>query len=347
MYKGLRAFVIVSVLAVPFAFGGEAAAAAQAAPDLSGNGVAAGRDPKAMSGLLTAVPQQPLATAEVGRSCSVTAPLNLEKALPQPDKNASTGLSLTGTFSFTINASGARMMISHIVNSRASGTSGALRLQLWATTTVPTYGGTISEYTLGSYDLAPLSAGTEYNNVDTGYVTYTAPPAGCYYITLALLELQSGTYYYQDLDTASAGGTPDGSGHDLFSFGGANCSAATTCVRDANTACLLSGRFKVSATYKTSSATGEGTVMYFGSSRAETDESVFLWFFDASNFEMGMKMLDGCTLNNHFWVYIGGLTDQGWTLNVVDTQTGASRTYSNALGHLSSSVADTSALPCP
>jgi hypothetical protein len=45
--------------------------------------------------------------------------------------------------------------------------------------------------------------------------------------------------------------------------------------------------------------------------RAESDQSAFLWFFDPSNFEMGLKMLDACTLNNHFWVFISGLTNQG------------------------------------
>jgi len=34
-------------------------------------------------------------------------------------------------------------------------------------------------------------------------------------------------------------------------------------------------------------------------------------------------------------------------VNIVDTHTGASRTYSNPLGHLSTPVGDTSALACP
>ncbi len=87
--------------------------------------------------------------------------------------------------------------------------------------------------------------------------------------------------------------------------------------------------------------------MSFAGSRAENDESAFFWFFSSTNFEMGLKMLNACTLNNKFWVYIGGLTDQGWTVNITDTQTGATRTYSNAVGHLSTPVGDTSALPCP
>jgi hypothetical protein len=317
-------------------------AGAAGAQDVSGSGEAVVRPPEDSARPFKAIP---LATVALGTSCSLAAPLaGPGQSSPSPFKNASTGLSLSGSFTFSTGGTGARMTITHVINSRSSGTSGSLRLALWATTSVPVFGNTIPNYTMATYDLNPLTAGFEYNNVDSGVVPFTAPPAGCYYVTLALLELQSGTYFYQDLDTATAGGKPDGTGHSIFSYGGATCG---TCVRDANTACLLSGRFRVTATYKTSSATGEGTVMDFGGSRAESDESVFLWFFDPSNFEMGLKMLDACTLNNHFWVYIGGLTDQGWTVNIVDSTTGASRTYSNALGHLSSSVADTSALPCP
>jgi hypothetical protein len=270
----------------------------------------------------------------------------LDKTGPDPRKTASNGLSLVGSFSFSTGASGTRMTVDHIINTRSSGTSGSLRLELWATTTVPVFGDTITHFTLGSFNLNPLQAGFEYNNVDTGFVTFTPPPAGCYYITVALLEFDSGTYFYEDLDTASGGGVADGSGFDLFSYGGANCSAAG-CVRDNSTACLLNGRFRVTVTYRTSSTSGNAQVMNFSSARAESDESAFFWFFDASNFEMGLKMLDACSVNSRFWVYISGLTDQGWTATIFDTQTGVSAVYQNNVGHLSSTVADTGTLRCP
>lgn len=121
---------------------------------------------------------------------------------------------------------------------------------------------------------------------------------------------------------------------------------ATACVKAADTACLQSGRFEVKVDWATST-TGTGQVMSFNGQRAENNESAFWWFFSPTNFEMGVKVLDACTLNGKFWVYTSGLTDQGWTVHVRDTVTGATQIYSNAVGHLSSTFADTSAFSCP
>jgi hypothetical protein len=263
-------------------------------------------------------------------------------------KTITTGLTMSGTISFIINGSEATISVQHLDNTRTTGTSGALRLTLMATTTIPTLGQTIDGYTLATYDLAPLDHDSGYASVTSPNLPYTAPPAGCYYVTLVLQESQASGYVDQDLHTFAGGGTPDGSGFDLFSFGGADCSAsAISCTRDSQTACLLNGRFQVRVAWRTRTATGSGNVMSFIDQRAENDESVFFWFFDATNFEMGIKMLNACTFNNKFWIYIGGLTDQGWTVTVTDTKTGAARTYTNTLGHLSTPVGDTSALPCP
>lgn len=120
------------------------------------------------------------------------------------------------------------------------------------------------------------------------------------------------------------------------------------CVEAADTACLQSGRFEVKVDWDSSTSTGSGQVMSFGGQRAENNESAFWWFFSPTNFEMGVKVLNACVAPfNSWWVYTSGLTDQGWTVHVRDTTTGATQEYSNALGHLSSTFADTSAFTCP
>jgi hypothetical protein len=119
------------------------------------------------------------------------------------------------------------------------------------------------------------------------------------------------------------------------------------CVAGAATACLQSGRFEVKVGWQTAAATGAGQVMSFNGQRTENEESVFLWFFNPANFELGVKTLDGCAINNKFWVFVSGLTDQGWTVHVRDTTTGAAKTYTNAVGHLSQTYEDTSAFSCP
>jgi len=128
--------------------------------------------------------------------------------------------------------------------------------------------------------------------------------------------------------------------------------AASTgpCVRGPRTACLLSGRFEVGVTWLSDGgATGEAKVMAFGGERTESDQSVFFYFFDdqPANFEMGVKVLDGCPVNGKFWIFVSGLTNRGFTVQVRDSLTGRIRTYTNPLGTYPQTVGDTDALACP
>jgi hypothetical protein len=104
----------------------------------------------------------------------------------------------------------------------------------------------------------------------------------------------------------------------------------------------------VSVTWNNDSGNGTGQIMNFGGQRSENDESAFYYFQSATNFEMGLKILNACIplFGNKFWVFISGLTDQGWTVQIRDTQTGAIKAYSNALHHLTSTSADTLAFNC-
>lgn len=123
---------------------------------------------------------------------------------------------------------------------------------------------------------------------------------------------------------------------------------ASKCTRDADTACLQSNRFEVEVGWETGSSSGAAQVMNFGGQRTENDESVFFWFFSPTNFEMAVKVLDACgpALGNRYWVFISGLTNQGWRVRVRDTSNGAVKTYTNAVNHLSATFADTDAFRC-
>ena len=50
-----------------------------------------------------------------------------------------------------------------------------------------------------------------------------------------------------------------------------------------------------------------------------TDDSGYLWFFDADNIELIVKVLDGCGVNNRYWVFAGGLTNVEVDIIVTDT----------------------------
>lgn len=72
-----------------------------------------------------------------------------------------------------------------------------------------------------------------------------------------------------------------------------------------------------------------------------TDTGAF-WFFEPSNLELTVKVLDGRSINGRFWVFYASLTNVEFMLTVTDTETGASKTYSNPQGQLAS-AADTNA----
>ena len=76
------------------------------------------------------------------------------------------------------------------------------------------------------------------------------------------------------------------------------------------------------------------------------ENSGLLWFFDPDNWELLVKVLDGCAVNGHFWVFAAATTDVGTTLTVTDTVTGAIRTYGNPLGQAAAPIQDTQAFPC-
>jgi hypothetical protein len=59
-------------------------------------------------------------------------------------------------------------------------------------------------------------------------------------------------------------------------------------------------------------------------------------------------MVDACVPPfNAFWVFVSGLTNQGFDLTVRDSESGLERLYSNPLGTYPQTVGDTSAFPCP
>ncbi len=115
------------------------------------------------------------------------------------------------------------------------------------------------------------------------------------------------------------------------------------CLASDTTLCLHNGRFKVEATYTTNSS-GSGAARFV----KLTDDTGYAWFFAATNVEMVVKVLDACGVNQRFWVFAGGLTDQGVTFVVTDTLRGVTKTYSNTLGHIWQTITDTNALAsCP
>lgn len=116
------------------------------------------------------------------------------------------------------------------------------------------------------------------------------------------------------------------------------------CVADAHTVCLNGGRFRVQVAWKTS-AGDEGVAT---SVPVLSDDSALLWFFNANNWEMLVKVLNGCTVTNSYWVFFAATTDVQFIVTVTDTQNGKVKTYFNPQGNAADAVTDTGAFAtCP
>ena len=128
------------------------------------------------------------------------------------------------------------------------------------------------------------------------------------------------------LNVAAGGGTP-------------------LCSSDPHALCLNNNRFAVTAAWQASPL---GPIALASGARI-TDKTGYFWFVDPENVELVVKVLNGCFEPfDSYWVFASGLTNLGVELTVTDTQTGASKGYSNPIGTPFAPILDTGALrTCP
>ncbi len=69
--------------------------------------------------------------------------------------------------------------------------------------------------------------------------------------------------------------------------------------------------------------------------------------FDPENWEILVKVLDGCRTNGRFWVLGASTTNLGYRVQVTDTVTGDSRSYENEPGQSAPAIVDTDAFSPP
>ncbi len=117
---------------------------------------------------------------------------------------------------------------------------------------------------------------------------------------------------------------------------------AGACVAGDGTRCLLDSRFAVGVEWRAASgAVGLGRVVPAG-----TNDSGLFRFFDPENWEVLVKVLDGCGSNGHFWVFAASTTDLGYTIRVTDTANGRVREYFNEVGAAAAAVTEAKAFTC-
>ncbi len=191
-----------------------------------------------------------------------------------------------------------------------------------------------SDITLSWRDNSTNETSFEIEARTTGaYSRLQSVAANSTQVTLTGLEPQT-TYTFRVLATSQTGNS-----------GYSNTATATTfqgepepCVEDDTTLCLLAGRFKVEVSFRDhQDQTGDARKVVSAS------DSGLLWFFDDANWEMLVKVLDGCAINDRFWVFAAATTDVEFTLRVTDSFTGVVSSTFNPLGRAASAVTNTDA----
>lgn len=119
-------------------------------------------------------------------------------------------------------------------------------------------------------------------------------------------------------------------------------------------ACLLGGRFRVSGSmldFTTPPAQFPVRVMQFPEGRAVSEQAAFFESFTPGNFELGVKMVDACTLPpgnplRACWAFYGGLTNADARLEVRQLGTGEIDVWTVPAGTLPQSEGRTQAFGC-
>jgi len=78
-----------------------------------------------------------------------------------------------------------------------------------------------------------------------------------------------------------------------------------------------------------------------------TDDSGMFQLFGPENWEILIKVLDGCRTNGRMWVLGASTTNLGYRIQVTDTVTGDSRSYENEPGQAAPAIVDTDAFSVP
>lgn len=117
------------------------------------------------------------------------------------------------------------------------------------------------------------------------------------------------------------------------------------CARTSTAHCFFD-RFSATARFRTGApGTAEGTAQTVDVDNAG---SGLFWFFNANNWEIQAKAINGCGLNNRWWFFSAATTNVFYRLEVFDRHAGVNKVYFNYQGPPAPAVNDTGAFAtCP
>lgn len=113
------------------------------------------------------------------------------------------------------------------------------------------------------------------------------------------------------------------------------------CTDSTTVMCLLGGRYAVTIDYSTKNGDGGSAKV----ARPRTADSGLFYFFSPNNWEVLIKVLDGCPINEHHWVYAASATDVGLRFVIRDTVTDMEKVYTKDPGEAARAITDAGAFP--
>ena len=195
----------------------------------------------------------------------------------------------------------------------------SIRVTDYLTGAVRTYNNPSRQFASAGHTLAFLSENTRKSNIDShGEMTDS----------IRLLASTTAAGFDNHVDhtqiTIASGTEPTG-----------GCRASTRRL------CLNQGRFSAEVEWWDFQGNhGIGTAVQL------TEDTGYFWFFRDTNVELILKALDGRTINDHFWVFYGALSNVRYKVTVTDTHTGTVKVYENPERNFAS-VGDTGAFFAP
>lgn len=105
---------------------------------------------------------------------------------------------------------------------------------------------------------------------------------------------------------------------------------------------LRDGRFDLQVSWRTAGGeSGTGTL-----AREPTRDSALFYFFSPENWELMVKVLDGCSINGHYWVFAAASTDVAYDVVVTDLLTARTYSFGNRAGEPAVALTELNAFPC-
>jgi hypothetical protein len=210
--------------------------------------------------------------------------------------------------------------VDHIM-SRQTMMSGAMDLRLVMTSTMPVWG---QPFTFMPFSDAmtfnPLAPGSQVT-VDSGTMNMygSSMPSGTYYMLLYMRQQMGPMMSAADWIVFPKQVTCDGQG----------CSVASACMEDANTMCMVGGRYRITSYWVDQYAGGAMSTLH---RTRMTDGTGAFWLNDSNNFEY-MIRINTATDNGRAWIAIPTFTDVEFNVLVEDLVNGQSKSYHSAPGN--------------